>query len=148
MRLEDKQMLEVEGGTEQWCLKILRHATWGTRLTMLTACVDAAAGGRSLARLRSPTPTLQPQPYSKNHVLHLGMWYAQSHPVEALCRDAFFAVWLRPDLAGGSQHPGGLPFRRNVELVRRVDQRRVRAERRRCGRERDRSGERNSHDAA
>ncbi len=26
IRLERKQLLEVEGGTKQWCMKILRHA--------------------------------------------------------------------------------------------------------------------------
>jgi hypothetical protein len=36
-----------------------------------------------------------PKPYSKNFVLHLDSWYAQSHPDEDFAET--FAVWLTPD---------------------------------------------------
>ena len=35
----------------------------------------------------------QPKPYSKSYVLHLDLWYAQSHPAEDFAET--FAVWLR-----------------------------------------------------
>ena len=35
-----------------------------------------------------------PQPYSKDYVLHLGLWYAQSHPFEDFAET--FAVWVKP----------------------------------------------------
>jgi len=35
-----------------------------------------------------------PKPYSKAYVMHLDLWYAQSHPAEDFAET--FAVWLRP----------------------------------------------------
>jgi hypothetical protein len=35
-----------------------------------------------------------PRPSSRRHVLHLGHWYAQSHPTEDFAET--FAVWLQP----------------------------------------------------
>ena len=114
MRLEDKQMLEVEGGTEQWCLKILRHE--------LGHAIDNAYRLRRRRRWREvfgkasqPYPRYySPKPYSKNHVLHLGMWYAQSHPVEDFAET--FAVWLRPRSRWRSQYQGW-PALKKLEFV-------------------------------
>ncbi len=114
MRLEDKQMLEVEGGTEQWCLKILRHE--------LGHAIDNAYRLRRRRRWREvfgkasqPYPRYySPKPYSKNHVLHLGMWYAQSHPVEDFAET--FAVWFRPRSRWRSQYQGW-PALKKLEFV-------------------------------
>ena len=38
--------------------------------------------------------TYTPRPSSRRHVLHLGHWYAQSHPTEDFAET--FAVWLQP----------------------------------------------------
>jgi hypothetical protein len=94
MRLERKQLLEVEGGTQESCMKILRHEAGHA--------VDTAyrLSQRPLYRKHFGNPTrpypqfYRPQPYSKRYVLHLDMWYAQSHPVEDFAET--FAVWLRP----------------------------------------------------
>jgi hypothetical protein len=95
MRLENAQMLEVEGGTPAWCMQILRHEAGH-------AFDNAYALRRRLRRRRifgSPAVDYPdfylPRPYSKSFVLHLDSWYAQSHPDEDFAET--FAVWLTPD---------------------------------------------------
>lgn len=95
MRLENAQMLEVEGGTPEWCMKILRHEAGH-------AFDNAYALRRKRRRVRLFGPPSReypdvylPKPYSKSFVLHLDAWYAQSHPDEDFAET--FAVWLTPD---------------------------------------------------
>jgi hypothetical protein len=95
MKLERSQMLEVEGGTPDWCLKILRHEAGH-------AFDNAYELRRRRRRVRlfgspsTPYPDFYlPRPYSKSFVLHLDSWYAQSHPDEDFAET--FAVWLNPD---------------------------------------------------
>lgn len=104
MRLERGQMLEVEGGTREWCMRILRHEAGHA--------VDAAYGlhrrrrwrelfGRFTARYPN---FYRPRPYSRHYVLHLDAWYAQSHPAEDFAET--FAVWLRPNSRWRAQYRG------------------------------------------
>jgi hypothetical protein len=94
-KLERTQMLEVEGGTPEWCMKILRHEAGHA--------IDNAYRLRlRLRRQRVFGPSYMqypdyytPKPYSKSYVLHLDSWYAQSHPDEDFAET--FAVWLTPD---------------------------------------------------
>lgn len=94
-KLEESQMLEVEGGEHEWCMKILRHEAGHA--------VDNAfhlQRRRKRLKLFGPSSTpypeyYTPKPYSKSFVLHLDSWYAQSHPDEDFAET--FAVWLRPD---------------------------------------------------
>ncbi|HXH05464.1 MAG TPA: putative zinc-binding metallopeptidase [Vicinamibacterales bacterium] len=94
-RLEESQMLEVEGGTPDWCMRILRHEAGHA--------IDNAYQLRRRARRvqlfgyssRSYPEYYTPKPYSKSYVLHLDSWYAQSHPDEDFAET--FAVWLTPD---------------------------------------------------
>jgi hypothetical protein len=94
-KLERTQMLEVEGGTLEWCMKILRHEAGHA--------IDNAYRLRMrLRRQRVFGPSYMqypdyytPKPYSKSYVLHLDSWYAQSHPDEDFAET--FAVWLTPD---------------------------------------------------
>ena len=94
IRLERKQLLEVEGGTHDWCMKILRHEAGHA--------IDNAYRLRRKKRYRElfgpasqPYPQYyNPKPFSKSYVLHLDMWYAQSHPVEYFAET--FAIWLKP----------------------------------------------------
>jgi hypothetical protein len=95
VRLERAQMLEVEGGTPEWCLKILRHEAGH-------AFDNAYTLRRRTRRIRMfGKPTVEypdfylPKPYSKSFVLHLDSWYSQSHPDEDFAET--FAVWLTPD---------------------------------------------------
>ncbi|HEY7789512.1 MAG TPA: hypothetical protein VIC33_03270 [Vicinamibacterales bacterium] len=95
MKLEETQMLEVEGGTPDWCMKILRHEAGHA----LDNAFDLRRR-RKRQRLFGPSSTpypeyYTPRPYSKSFVLHLDSWYAQSHPDEDFAE--VFAVWLTPD---------------------------------------------------
>ena len=93
-QLERAQMLEVEGGTPEWCMKILRHEAGHA--------IDNAYKLRQRRRrqqLFGPSymqypDYYTPKPYSKSFVLHLDSWYAQSHPDEDFAET--FAVWLNP----------------------------------------------------
>ncbi|HKW98137.1 MAG TPA: putative zinc-binding metallopeptidase [Bryobacteraceae bacterium] len=91
--LELHQMLEVEGGTPEWCLMLLRHECGHA--------VDHAYRFSSRRQWQkvfgSPeaeyTPeTYRPRPYSRSFVRHLANWYAQAHPDEDFAET--FAVWL------------------------------------------------------
>ncbi len=94
-QLERAQMLEVEGGTEAWCMKILRHEVGhaidnGYRLRQRRRRQQVFGP----SHLEYPD-YYTPKPYSKSFVLHLDSWYAQSHPDEDFAET--FAVWLTPD---------------------------------------------------
>jgi hypothetical protein len=52
----------------------------------------------------------QPKPYSKSFVLHLDMWYAQSHPAEDFAET--FAVWLKPRSRWRKQYEGWPAFKK------------------------------------
>ena len=91
--LEMHRMLQVEGGTPEWCLQLLRHECGHA--------IDHAYRFSSRddwhAVFGSPeteyTPeTYQPRPYSKGFVRNLPNWYAQAHPDEDFAET--FAVWL------------------------------------------------------
>lgn len=94
-RLERAQMLEVEGGDHDWCMRILRHEAGHV--------IDNAFHLRRRRQRRAlfgsssvPYPEFySPKPYSKSYVIHLDPWYAQSHPDEDFAET--FAVWLTPD---------------------------------------------------
>ncbi len=114
MRLELTQMLEVEGGTPEWCMRILRHETGHA--------LDNAYGLRRRRRRQElfgksslPYPEYYtPRPYSKSFVLHLEPWYAQSHPDEDFAET--FAVWLTPR-SGWRRRYAGWPARKKLEYV-------------------------------
>ncbi len=93
-KLEAEFMLEVEGGTQEWCMKVMRHEA-----------AHALLNAYSLNRRRDwqqvfgPSSrkypdTYLPKPHSKSFVIHLDNWYAQAHPHEDWAET--FAVWLRP----------------------------------------------------
>jgi hypothetical protein len=95
MRLEERQMLEVEGGTPDWCMKILRHEA-GHAIDNAYHLQRRRKRQKLFGRNSEPYPEYYaPKPYSKSFVLHLDMWYAQSHPAEDFAET--FAVWLTPD---------------------------------------------------
>jgi hypothetical protein len=91
--LELHLMLEVEGGTPEWCQMLLRHECGHA--------IDHAYKFSSRKEWQnvfgSPdteyTPeTYRPRPYSRSFVRHLSNWYAQAHPDEDFAET--FAVWL------------------------------------------------------
>jgi hypothetical protein len=113
-RLEESQMLEVEGGTPEWCLRILRHET-GHAIDNAYRLQRRRRRQALFGPSSEPYPDLYtPRPYSRRFVLHLESWYAQSHPAEDFAET--FAVWLTPD----SQWPARYarwPALRKLEYV-------------------------------
>ena len=94
MRLERKQLLDVEGGTHECCMKILRHEA-GHAIDTAFRLRRKAVYRHAFGRASEPYPEhYQLKPASREYVHHLEMWYAQAHPLEDFAET--FAVWLRP----------------------------------------------------
>jgi hypothetical protein len=93
--LENEFMLEVEGGTREECLKLLRHET-GHALLNAYQLNRRKDWREHFGRPNQKYPdTYLPLPYSKRFVVHLDNWYAQAHPHEDWAET--FAVWLKPN---------------------------------------------------
>jgi hypothetical protein len=116
-QLELAQMLEVEGGDEAACLRILRHEAGHA--------IDNAYHLRRRRRRRQlfglPATAYPeyytPKPYSKSFVQHLDHWYAQSHPDEDFAET--FAVWLDPQSMWTTRY-AGWPALRKLEYINRL----------------------------
>lgn len=94
MRLERHLMDEVEGGNASWLTRILRHEV-GHALDNGFRLRRRKSWHRVFGNPSRPYPdTYRPRPGSRNFVLHLGHWYAQSHPTEDFAET--FAVWMQP----------------------------------------------------
>ncbi len=114
MRLEQRQMLEVEGGTATWCLRILRHEA-GHALDNAYRLSRRKSWQEVFGKPSQPYPEqYQPRPNSKSFVQHLDMWYAQAHPAEDFAET--FAVWLKPRSNWRRQYQGW-PALRKLEYV-------------------------------
>ena len=81
-QLEEKKLFEIEGGTPRWFMQLLRHECGHA--------IDNAYGlrrkkarqkmfGRSTEKYEEYYAA---KPFSKSYVVHLDMWYSQSHPDE------------------------------------------------------------------
>ena len=91
-KLEKKMMLEVEGGTEAGCMKLLRHeaghaVNYAYRLYRRTRWRELFGPFSA-----NYSDQYDPRPYSKRYVNHLRDNYAQAHPDEDFAET--FAVWL------------------------------------------------------
>ena len=93
LRLERKQMLEVEGGTHDECVRILRHE-FGHALQHAFQLQRRARWREMFGSPSKRYPEYyRPNPASRRYVQHLRLYYAQSHPVEDFAET--FAVWLQ-----------------------------------------------------
>jgi hypothetical protein len=93
-RLERRLMHEVEGGNSRWLARILRHET-GHAIDNAYRLRRRKRWGVVFGRASRPYPSkYTPRITSLNYVMHLGHWYAQSHPTEDFAET--FAVWLAP----------------------------------------------------
>ncbi len=114
MKLERKQMLQIEGGTEQDFMRIVRHEA-GHALDNAYLLHQNPHFRRIFGSVRKPYPeSYRPNPNSRNYVLHLGSWYAQSHPLEDYAET--FAVWLRPHSRWRTRYKGW-PALKKLEFV-------------------------------
>ena len=113
-RLELQYMLEVEGGTPEWCMRLLRHETghaMENAYHLRRRRLRQALFGKSSESYRD---YYVPRPYSRRFVVHLEQWYAQSHPDEDFAET--FAVWLAPD-SNWRERYAGWPALRKLEYV-------------------------------
>lgn len=95
MRLERRFMQQVEGGNSRWLMRILRHET-GHALDTAYRLRERKDWREVFGSPHERYPQdYRPRPASRRHVLHLGHWYAQSHPTEDFAET--FAVWLKPN---------------------------------------------------
>jgi hypothetical protein len=104
VKLEEAQMLEVEGGDHEWCMRILRHEA-GHAIDNVYRLRLRRERRRLFGLPTKPYPEFYtPKPYSKSFVLHLDAWYAQSHPDEDFAET--FAVWLTPSSEWRNRYTG------------------------------------------
>jgi hypothetical protein len=114
MRLERRQMLEVEGASEVQCMRILRHEA-GHALDHAYGLHSRNSWRRVFGSAGVAYPeSYKPVPNSRRHVLHLDAWYAQAHPLEDHAET--FAVWLRPNSRWRSRYKGW-PALRKLEYM-------------------------------
>ena len=113
-KLELAQMLEVEGGDRETCLKILRHEA-GHVIDNAYQLRRRPSRRRLFGAPATPYPEYYtPKPYSKSFVHHLDHWYAQSHPDEDFAET--FAVWLDPQSMWAARY-AGWPAERKLEYI-------------------------------
>jgi hypothetical protein len=114
IRLERRLMHEAEGGNSTWLTRILRHEI-GHALDNAFRLRRRKAWRRVFGRASRRYPdTYRPRPASQDYVLHLGRWYAQSHPTEDFAET--FAVWLQPKARWRREYEGW-PALRKLEFV-------------------------------
>ena len=103
-KLELAQMLEVEGGTEAWCMRLLRH-----EMGHVLNHAYLLEKQKRWQKLFGPTSleyseSFRARPYSRRFVRHLEGYYAQSHPEEDFAETV--AIWLTPGLDWRHQYRG------------------------------------------
>jgi hypothetical protein len=114
MKLEETQMLEVEGGTTEWCMRIMRHEA-GHAIDNAYRLRRRQCYRRTFGNVSAPYPeAYSPRPYSRSYVTNIDLWYAQSHPVEDFAET--FAVWLKPRSRWRHVYEGW-PALRKLEFV-------------------------------
>ena len=104
-KLERNLILEVEGETPEWFLRLMRHEV--AHAYFYAYQLQKKTKWRRIFGLTSTEETPQfyrPRPYSHSFVVHLDDWYAQSHPDEDFAET--FAVWLTPGLDWRERYKG------------------------------------------
>lgn len=96
IKLEKKMMLEAEGDTKAWCMKLLRHEA-GHAICYAYGLNKKRSWQNTFgSSSQDYGDTYRYQPYSKRFVRHLDGFYAQYHPDEDFVET--FAVWLTPEV--------------------------------------------------
>src|ERR1700745_3239027 len=109
--LERTMMLEVEGGTPEWFMKLMRHEAghaymYAYRMTRKKRWQELFGHTSN-----EETPSFyRPRPFSRSYVVHLDDWYAQAHPDEDFAET--FAIWLTPDLNWRERYAGWRALRK------------------------------------
>jgi hypothetical protein len=116
-KLERAEMLEVEGGDPESCMRILRHEA-GHAIDNAYRLQRRPTRRRLFGDPNTEYPEYYtPKPYSKSFVQHLDHWYAQSHPDEDFAET--FAVWIDPTSLWTTRY-AGWPAQRKLEYMDRL----------------------------
>jgi len=102
--LEQKNILEVEGGTKAWFMRLIRHEAGHAYSYAYRLHKKKNWKGLFGSSSQEYLDTYRPRPHSRSFVLHLDNWYAQSHPDEDFAET--FAVWLTPNSRWKTQYKG------------------------------------------
>lgn len=114
--LEMRQMMEVEGGTPEWGMMLLRHECGHA----IDHAYQFSARKEWHDVFGSPEAeynpdTYTPRPYSRSFVLHLPNWYAQAHPDEDFAET--FAMWLSAPMEDLRERYRGWKALEKIEYV-------------------------------
>src|SRR3954468_16171752 len=95
--LERSMMLEVEGETPEWFMKLMRHEAAHAYSYAFELQKKKRWQQLFGQTTDEETPSFyRPRPFSHSYVVHLDDWYAQAHPDEDFAET--FATWLTPGL--------------------------------------------------
>ena len=94
-KIEQKMMLDVEGGTDKQFMKLLRHEC-GHAVNYAYELYRKTRWRQLFGQFSTTySNSYHFQPYSRRFVVNLADHYAQSHPDDDFAET--FAVWLNPD---------------------------------------------------
>jgi len=103
-KIEQKMMLDVEGGTDKQFMQLLRHEC-GHAFNYAYELYNRTRWRKLFGRFSTTySDSYDFQPYSRRFVVHLADYYAQSHPDDDFAET--FAVWLSPDIDWQSKYKG------------------------------------------
>ena len=104
IKLEKKMMLEAEGSTKEWCMKLLRHEA-GHAINYAYNLYRTKKWKNTFGHFdKEYEDSYRFARYSKNFVRHLEDYYAQYHPDEDFAET--FAVWLTPESDWENRYKG------------------------------------------
>ena len=113
-KLEELYVGEMEGGNDEWFMKLARHEM-GHVLDNAYNLRNSTKRTLLFGNSDRPYPeTYDYKPYSKSYVRHIEDGYAQSHPDEDWAET--FAVWLTPSLNWENQY-NGWPALKKLKFV-------------------------------
>lgn len=114
--LELHQMMEVEGGTPEWCMMLLRHEC-GHAIDHAWQFSRRIEWHRVFGNPEAEyaPETYTPRPHSRGFVQHLPNWYAQAHPDEDFAET--FAAWLSAPIEELRQRYHGWKALEKIEYV-------------------------------
>jgi len=119
-QLQETIMLEVEGGTEAWCMKLLRHEA-GHAINYAYMLYRRTRWRELFGPFSAPyTDSYARQPYSKRYVINLDGNYAQAHPDEDFAET--FAVCITADGDWRERYKGRPVMRKLLYVDRLIGQ--------------------------